>query len=66
MIGDRANKQKATVYHEGLYEIRCGSDGIWYIVDGSFQMEEDFKTLNTARQWCKDHPADEEFEGKWL
>ena len=66
MKGDRDNKQHAAEYMEGFYTIRqCMASGRWFLVDGSIILDQDFSTLHEAREWCKAHPADPDFEGKY-
>lgn len=65
MKGDRANKQKAEEYEEGFYRIQRCFSGKWTVVDGCIGIDQVFDTLHDARQWCIEHPADPEFEGKY-
>lgn len=64
MQGDRARKQRATEYMEGYYRIQERGTGNWMIIDDCVHIGS-LPTLNEARSWCKSHPADPDFGGKY-
>lgn len=64
MKGDRANKVQAEEYNEGFYRINRRGTNLWTVIDDILEIR-DFETLHEAREWCKAHPADPDFCGKW-
>lgn len=59
--GDRAQKQQCHEYREGFYNIVRMSDNSWCVFDEGMDQDVNFKTLNEARKWCRDNPANPEF-----